>query len=164
MEFDVFKSGDLKQQTAQTERNGVILHDFAQANRRLLGLSRNPSLKIWARKFHEVHRVGPDGKLIFYVVAELIQHRDVPLDPSDPHSPKFTFYGGATLILSQDGEIRYIIHKDMGEEKDDSRNERLKRQRDYLMNREARLSFAPYRARNGAFEGPMNFSSIHRGY
>lgn len=162
--FDVFKPEDTESQREQQTKNGVTLHTFADKNRKVLGLSRDPSVKVQARRFHEAHRIAPDGKLIFDVVAELMQHREVPLDPNVQNSSTFKFYGGVTMILSRDGEIRYLIHKRLGEEKDDDKNERLKRQRAYLHNRAARFGFTPYTDTTIVYEGALNFSMIHRGF
>lgn len=164
LNFEVFKPGDTESQRKQQNRNGVIIHGFADANRTLLCLCKDPGVKVWARNFHEVHRIGPDGKLIFDVVAELIQHREVPLDPDVEHSSKFRFVGGTTLIMNRDGEIRYVIQKRLGEEKDDYRNERLKRQRAYLHKRAAGFGFTPYTDKTIVYEGALNFNMIHRGY
>jgi hypothetical protein len=52
-------------------------------------------------------RVGPDGQLVFDLVAEVTQRRHA----SKPGEPVFEFYGGSTVILDPLGEIRYIIRK-----------------------------------------------------
>ena len=53
-------------------------------------------------------RVGPDGQVIFDLVAEVIQRRVVP---SKDGKLGFEFFGGATVILGPEGEIRYAISK-----------------------------------------------------
>jgi hypothetical protein len=143
----------------------LILHKFAEEHREILGLSTDRTVKVWARNFHEVHRIAPDGKLVFDVVAELMQHRTVPLDPTDPHSSTFEFRGGTTLILSHDGRIRYVIHKNLGEARDDNLNGRLKRQRAYLQEQAAGFGFTPYTDKTIVCEKQgLNFAMIHRGY
>ena len=69
-----------------------------------------------------LRRVGPDGQLAFGLVAEVIQHRH---DPGGDGFPPFTFRGGATIILDADGDVRYVISKNIKGE------ERLKRQREF---------------------------------
>ena len=51
-------------------------------------------------------RVGPQGQVIFDLVAEVTQRRTVARE-----GERFTFYGGATIILGPDGDFRYIIGK-----------------------------------------------------
>lgn len=161
LEFDVFKRDYKERRKEQHEKNGALLHEFAVKNAQLLGLS--PNLKVWARNFHLVHRVGPDGQQNFDVVAELMQHRDVPLDLADSSSGTFKFWGGTTLILSWNGKIRYAVQKSIGEEKDDDKNERLRRQRDYYDQQQAYLGMAPYSGSTGA-SSHFSFNMIHRGY
>jgi hypothetical protein len=64
-------------------------------------------------------RVGPDGQLVFDLVAEVTQRRHA----SKPGEPVFEFYGGSTIILDPHGEIRYIIRKSVVD------NEQLEAQR-----------------------------------
>jgi hypothetical protein len=66
-------------------------------------------------------RVGPDGQIIFDLVAEVTQRRRI-------ESPQGTFdlYGGSTVILGPDGEIRYVIRKSIGQE------ERVEEQLKYM--------------------------------
>src|SRR5690606_5605305 len=51
-------------------------------------------------------RVGPQGQVIFDLVAEVTQRRTVTR-----HGERFTFYGGSTIILGPEGEFRYVIGK-----------------------------------------------------
>jgi hypothetical protein len=67
-------------------------------------------------------RVGPDGQIVFDLVAEVSQRREVR-DQSG--RPEFDFYGGSTVILGPKGEIRYVISKNVLSQ------ERLKRQREF---------------------------------
>ena len=53
-------------------------------------------------------RTGPDGQVIYDLVAEVLQRRRV--QKTDEHSA-FDFYGGATVILDPAGSIRYVIRK-----------------------------------------------------
>jgi hypothetical protein len=53
-------------------------------------------------------RIGPDGQVLFDIVAEISQ-RYVPYDSRKRRSG--VFYGGSTVILGPEGEIRYVIGK-----------------------------------------------------
>jgi hypothetical protein len=57
-------------------------------------------------------RVGPDGQVIFDLVAEVTQCRTVEVGGVPLH-----FYGGATLILGPSGAIRYVISKSTGSQR-----------------------------------------------
>jgi hypothetical protein len=121
-----------------------------------LGLS--PKLPVQAFSFRPVHRVGPDGKLRFDNVAELVQKRDkVPLDPADPKGPAFTFRGGTTLIFDSEGRVRYAIPKPI----DDVR--RLEAQREYYGQLVTSVPAAAYCGPSKRVPD-LPFASIHRGY
>jgi hypothetical protein len=66
-------------------------------------------------------RVGPDGQVIFDLVAEVTQCRTVRDGAVPLH-----FYGGATLILGPSGAIRYVISKSTGSRR------RLARQKAFM--------------------------------
>ena len=51
-------------------------------------------------------RVGPQGQVVFDLVAEVTQRRTV-----SRAGERFIVYGGATIILGPDGNFRYIIGK-----------------------------------------------------
>lgn len=53
-------------------------------------------------------RVGPDGQIVFDLVAEVTQRRAVRRRNG---SAEFDYYGGATVTLGPQGEIRYAISK-----------------------------------------------------
>jgi hypothetical protein len=53
-------------------------------------------------------RVGPNGQVVFDLVAEVTQRRTIRRQDG---SPEFDFYGGATIILGPNGESRYAISK-----------------------------------------------------
>jgi len=75
-------------------------------------------------------RVGPDGQMVFDLVAEITQRRNVA---GGDGFPPFKFYGGATVILDPLGEIRYVIKKSVLD------NEQLKAQRQYALTQDADL-------------------------
>lgn len=68
-------------------------------------------------------RVGPDGQVVFDLVAEVIQRRMIPRKDG---RMGFEFFGGATVILGPEGEIRYAISKSV------IGKGRLERRRDFL--------------------------------
>jgi hypothetical protein len=166
LQFDVFNIEDKKSRRAQNEINSRILKEFAMKNAENLGLSTDPDLEIKLGSIHEMHRMTDDGKLVFDIVAELTQDREVPLDPSDPASPTFTFRGGTTLIVNQTGWVRYAIKMSIHDKKDDDKNVRLKRQRDYLIMRQSEMGLAPYADVQRAFDRALkaDFGLIHRGH
>ncbi len=53
-------------------------------------------------------RVGPDGQVVFDLVGAITQRRQVA---SKAGHPGFELFGGATVILGPEGEIRYAISK-----------------------------------------------------
>lgn len=63
-------------------------------------------------------RVGPDGQVVFDLVAEVTQRRRV----RDPDG-EFDFFGGATVILGPKGDIRYVVAKSI------RNKDRIERQR-----------------------------------
>lgn len=52
-------------------------------------------------------RIGPDGQILFDLVAEVVQHRHAHL----PDGRSFAYQGGCTIILDATGEVRYSIFK-----------------------------------------------------
>jgi hypothetical protein len=66
-------------------------------------------------------RVGPDGQVVFDLVAEVTQRRTV-VDPRGT----FDAYGGGTVILGPKGEFRYVIAKSI------LSADRIDRQRDFI--------------------------------
>lgn len=151
----------------QQRHNAITLSRFGKVNAKALGL--NPNEPVQAFSFHAIHRVAPDGGLKVEMIAELMQQMDVALDPDDKDSDIFTFRGGTTVILTDKGEVRYAIQKNLGEDSKD--NKRLKRQRDYYQNSMASMAMAAYGTeemqnflpRRGR-KRQMNFSMVHRGY
>jgi hypothetical protein len=134
-------------------RNAAILHKWASLNPEPLGLSPGETFRVFS--FHPLHRVGPDGQVCFDYVVELLQEREEAIDPNDPESEKFPFYGGSTLILDNMGKVRYAVIKRIGNER------RLARQRAFLQG-ETPASAASAFVRRAA-DG-LSFAAVHRGY
>ena len=68
-------------------------------------------------------RVGPNGQVVFDLVAEITQARHVA--PS-AQGPGFSYHGGSTVILSPKGEVRYTVLKSV------FGHERLERRSEFL--------------------------------
>jgi hypothetical protein len=66
-------------------------------------------------------RVGPDGQIAFDLVGEVTQKRTVATPEGS-----FDSYGGSTIILGPEGEIRDRIRKTVNQE------ERLAEQQQYV--------------------------------
>jgi len=158
LQFDLL--GDSRATPEQMRLNAILLSRLGLSYPEVLGLSRE--FPVQAHSFRPMDRVGPDGNRKVQIVAELMQRREVRLDPKDKDSPTFVFRGGTTIILTHEGVVRYAIQKKLG--KDNDTNKRLRRQREYYSTIDANSSRATY------FEGPtlesrmLNFNLIHRGY
>jgi hypothetical protein len=68
-------------------------------------------------------RIGPEGQVIFDLVAEVTQVRKVQ---GGPNAPPFDFLGGATVIIGPKGDLRYTVSKGILNE------ERLERQKTFM--------------------------------
>jgi hypothetical protein len=91
----------------------------------------------------------------------------VPIDKDHRGSPSFKFRSGITLILDKTGQVLYIIHKNIDDKNDGSENNRLIRQRNYLLMRESDLAMAPYVDTKAIYDRvskEADFSMVHRGY
>jgi hypothetical protein len=71
-------------------------------------------------------RVGPDGQVVFDLVAEVTQRRLVHVPGLDG---MLEFYGGSTVIIDPNGAVRYTISKSVANE------HRLKSQQTFVANR-----------------------------
>lgn len=170
LEFDLFKPLT----PAQGTSNARKLHGFADKNRQELGLEVDPKVKISVHSFHPIHRVGPNGQLKMEAVAELIQSKEVLIDPSDASMGKMNFYGGVTLVIdlspAKEGEIRYAIRKSLN--LGDSDDGRLKLQRAFFKDSATRFSLNVYSkeidlnlpTKSKDNKRGLSFSMVHRGY
>lgn len=75
------------------------------------------------QSIRSARRVGPEGQVVFDLVAEVTQRRTVMKSNGQP---AFDFYGGNTIIIGPEGEIRYTIYKSTANQ------ERLDRQRKFI--------------------------------
>lgn len=60
------------------------------------------------QSIRSARRAGPQGQVVFDLVAEVTQQRFVA---SSAAGPAFSYHGGATVILAPDGAVRYAIVK-----------------------------------------------------
>ncbi|HWI12685.1 MAG TPA: hypothetical protein VNT02_00445 [Burkholderiales bacterium] len=60
------------------------------------------------QSIRSARRVGPDGQVVFDLVGEVIQRCDVPTEHG---LRRYPVYGGSTVIIGPEGEIRYSISK-----------------------------------------------------
>ena len=54
-----------------------------------------------------LRRIGPNKEISFELVAEIVQRRWI----AGPAGQPCEFYGGSTVIIGPDGQIRYLISK-----------------------------------------------------
>ena len=59
------------------------------------------------QSIRSTRRVGPDGQVVFDLIAEVTQRRTARTEDGTPYD----FYGGSTIILGPDGQVRYTVNK-----------------------------------------------------
>lgn len=110
-EFELVFGGPGGLSRAQKYLNGEILRAYAWANAGRLGFDATESLgeddRPIAPSFHQMFRVGPDGRIRVDMLVELLQTRRVPFDPKYPEAGTFPVRGGVTLIISPPGRNAY---------------------------------------------------------
>jgi hypothetical protein len=98
------------------------------------GLARNGDARLQGdrvelpqvQSIRSSRRIGPEGQVVFDLVAEVTQVRHVQ---GDARTPAFDFLGGATVIISPKGDIRYTVSKGI------LNAERLERQKQFMTGR-----------------------------
>ena len=106
---------------------GGVLH--SPHNLSQFGLARNGNAALRGdtvslprvQSIRSSRRVGPDGQIVFDLVAEVTQRRR-----TRGADGMFDFFGGATVIIGPKGEVRYVIAKNI------LNNERCDRQREFM--------------------------------
>lgn len=127
----------------------ALLNGFCDKNRSALGLS--PDAKIAVRSFHHAVRLlGAELEVAQDFVCEVIQQREVAVAPGSKITT--TVRGGTTIVLRDDGRVRYAIAKEL-----DTR--RMQAQIDYAMGRE--VSSAALYVTGAA---GTDLRALHRGY
>ena len=108
--------GDFVARREHLEEFGLIAADDARLEGDHVSLPRVESIR-------SSRRTGPDGQIVFDLVAEVTQSRSVKArDGCEP----FEYHGGSTIILGPNGEIRYVILKSL------VGRDRLERRREFL--------------------------------
>ena len=95
--------GDFVARREHLEEFGLIAADDARLEGDHVSLPRVESIR-------SSRRTGPDGQIVFDLVAEVTQSRSVKA--RDGCKP-FEYHGGSTIILGPNGEIRYVILKSL---------------------------------------------------
>jgi hypothetical protein len=108
--------GRLISRPEHLESFGLAAPDHARLAGDAVSLPRVESIR-------SSRRVGPDGQIIFDLIAEVTQTRRVR---DDGEGVAFDFLGGSTVVIGPDGCIRYVISKSILNEA------RLERQRRFL--------------------------------
>jgi len=96
-------------------------------------------------------RVGPDGQIVFDLVAEVTQRRVV----KRKGQPQFDFYGGATLLIDPKGRVRYLIRKSI------VNRERLEKQRQFVKENRDKLFLVTPICGGMAIPRPEGFRLLH---
>ena len=91
-------------------------------------------------------RIGPDGQVVFDLVAEVTQTRRVRGRSSDRG---FEFVGGATVVVGPDGAVRYVVSKSILNE------DRLKRQRAFISSERGRALWEPRNGQLAPIRNPL---------
>lgn len=97
-------------------------------------------------------RVGPDGQVVFDLVAEVTQNRIVEARPG---MPRFQFVGGATAIIDPFGSVRYVIRKSIVQA------ERLARQAAFIGAARGDNPFWLTTSDGERLERPQRFKLLH---
>ncbi|HWX87479.1 MAG TPA: hypothetical protein VNX67_04840, partial [Solirubrobacteraceae bacterium] len=128
------------------------LRSWAKQSASELGL--DPGDRIHVHGFHATYRINSSGQLVVEVVAQFLQKRDTSKDQRFGGIP---FRGGATVVASADGRVRFVITKPMSDA-------RIERQIDFVSRLDLNDPWLPWagepymrsRARR-------DFRSLHRG-
>lgn len=108
--------GEVVSQPQWIEEFGCVYGDDPRLRGDTVDLPRIESIRT-------SQRAGPNGEIVYDLVAEVLQRRRVQKTQTQP---AFDFYGGATVILNPEGRIRYLIRKRIVSET------RLSQQRKYM--------------------------------
>lgn len=93
--------GEFVTRPEHIEEFGLISNSDPRLDGGIVGLPSVESIR-------SARRIGPDGQIVFDLVAEVIQRCVMPRKAG---KLGFEFFGGATMILGPEGEIRYTISK-----------------------------------------------------
>lgn len=128
-----FAFSDLALEQAQTDLGDVAVQLGQWARRNAAELGLLPNLAISVLGFHPVFRVSPKGQLLVEMVAQFTQHDET----FKQQFGGIPLRGGATVVASAEGRVRYIISKPMpsltiSAEKQKQAQFRIERQREFV--------------------------------
>ena len=123
-------------------------------NQKRLGLT--PGLKTELDGFHTVFRVSPDGQLVVELVTRFVQEDKSVKD--DPSLAGLRVFGGATVIASAHGKVRYIISKPLSPERLDA----IRKWVELSDAADAQIAFSDPKAHAKRMSG-LSFRRMHRG-
>ncbi|MCB1055305.1 MAG: peptidase M4 [Acidobacteria bacterium] len=96
--------------SAELRRQAAALGDFVSASDRFgdfgLALPGRLSERPMIHSVRTSRRIGPDGQVLFDLVAEITQRHLLPSD-----SGEVPFFSGSTVVIGPEGEVRYVIRK-----------------------------------------------------
>lgn len=100
----------------ELRRQAAALGRLAARHPRQFGLARRGEAALdgdrvslpRVESIRSCRRVGPDGQVVFDLVAEVIQRRRVRAEGGE-----LDYHGGATVILGPRGEVRYVVSKNI---------------------------------------------------
>jgi hypothetical protein len=105
--MDALRAADREDEANET-KIAVMLHAFCDENRGALGLTADA--KIAVRSFHhEVRLLGAELEHAQDLVCEVTQTKEVPLFSGSKATVRCR--GGTTLVIRNDGRVRYAIAK-----------------------------------------------------
>ncbi|OGO53967.1 MAG: hypothetical protein A2V85_00095 [Chloroflexi bacterium RBG_16_72_14] len=140
------------------------LRDYGTAEEQVASLQLEPDLPVKVQGFHPLFRVGSGGRVRVDIVAQFVQTR-----PQTAHERRqlggLALRGGTTVVISEDGSIRYITAKPVPGEAPDAVRP-LDRLRAFVDETDARdpscawLSEDAFRRRMVA---RSSFRAVHRG-
>lgn len=151
----VYEGMTYKEKNEINDANGKLLRPFARSHADLFGFVDTEHLNVYS--FHHVNRVGPDGNILFEMVAQILERGEVPAPTGHNGHGKaqpIEVLGGSTVVFEPDGKIRYVIHKSLKK----GRAERQEQFRRELWERDAEGPYGTYR------NSKINFRALHRGF
>lgn len=142
-----------------------VLHKYATTYATRLGL--DPSRAINVKGFHAAYRFAREGQLLVELVAQFTQKDESDVDAMGG----LPLRGGATLIASADGQVRYLIAKPLPHAEAPPRMQRhalmrMERQQSFVEDHDltdARLPWSDARYQRTRIAKSLNLARLHDG-